>query len=109
MEQHGDIHHIFPQKYLQKYGIKERSQYNQVANYVYTQSEINIKNIKIKDTAPKEYMAQVKEQCSGGNAVYGGIDSMIKLESKLNANCIPQEIFDMDYTHFEEFLENVAT
>lgn len=38
--------------------------YNQIANYVYTQSEINI---KIKDQAPKEYMAQVKEQCTGVN------------------------------------------
>lgn len=47
--------------------------YNQIANYVYTQSEINI---KIKDQAPKEYMAQVKEQCTGVNAVCGGIDSI---------------------------------
>ncbi|MFR7711607.1 MAG: hypothetical protein ACLUZ8_12030 [Gemmiger formicilis] len=29
----------------------------------------------IKDQAPKEYMAQVKEQCTGVNAVCGGIDS----------------------------------
>lgn len=76
IEQRGDIHHIFPKKYLQKCGIKERSLYNQIANYVYTQSEINV---KIKDQAPKEYMAQVKEQCTGGNTVYGGIDSLAKL------------------------------
>lgn len=48
--------------------------YNQIANYVYTQSEINI---KIKDQAPKEYMAQVKEQRTGVNAVCGGIDSFL--------------------------------
>ena len=102
IEQRGDIHHIFPKKYLQKYGIKERGMYNQIANYVYTQSEINI---KIKDQAPKEYMAQVTEQCTGGNAVYGGIDSLVKLEANMAANCIPQEIFDMDYTQFEDFLE----
>jgi len=76
--------------------------YNQIANYVYTQSEINI---RIKDQAPKEYMAQVKEQCTGGNAVYGGIDSLAKLEANMAANCIPQEIFDMDYTQFVDFLE----
>lgn len=102
IEQRGDIHHIFPKKYLQKCGIKERGLYNQIANYVYTQSEINV---KIKDQAPKDYMAQVKEQCSGGNAVYGGINSLVKLEANMTANCIPQEIFDMDYTRFEEFLE----
>lgn len=102
IEQRGDIHHIFPKKYLQKCGIKERGLYNQIANYVYTQSEINV---KIKDQAPKEYMAQVKKQCTGGNAVYGGIDSLVKLEANMFANCIPEEIFDMDYTQFEDFLE----
>ena len=102
IEQRGDIHHIFPKKYLQKSGIKERNCYNQIANYVYTQSEINV---KIKDQAPKAYMAQVKEQCTGGSAVYGGIASMEKLEANLEANCIPKEIFDMDYTQFEDFLE----
>lgn len=102
IEQRGDIHHIFPKKYLQKCGIKERGLYNQIANYVYTQSEINV---KIKDQAPKEYMAQVKEQCTGGNAVYGGIDSLEKLEVNMASNCIPEDIFDMDYARFEEFLE----
>lgn len=102
IEQRGDIHHIFPKKYLQKCGIKERGLYNQIANYVYTQSEINV---KIKDQAPKEYMAQVKVQCTGGNAVYGGIDSLEKLKVNMAANCIPEDIFDMDYTRFEEFLE----
>ena len=94
IEQRGDIHHIFPKKYLQKCGIKERGLYNQIANYVYTQSEINV---KIKDQAPKDYMAQVRKQCADGNPIYGGIDSLEKLEANMEANCIPQEIFDMDY------------
>lgn len=102
IEQRGDIHHIFPKKYLQKCGIKERGLYNQIANYVYTQSEINV---KIKDQAPKDYMAQVRKQCADGNPIYGGIDSLEKLEVNMKANCIPQEIFDMDYTLFEDFLE----
>ena len=102
IEQRGDIHHIFPKRYLQKCGIKERGLYNQIANYVYTQSEINV---KIKDQAPRDYMAQVRKQCVGGNAAYGGIDSLQKLEENLTANCIPSEIFNMDYTNFEEFLE----
>lgn len=102
IEQHGDIHHIFPKKYLQKCGIKERGQYNQIANYVYTQSEINI---QIKDQAPKDYMTRVKRQCIEGNTDYGGINSLEKLKANMEANCIPLEIFDMDYTQFEEFLE----
>ena len=102
IEQHGDIHHIFPKKYLQKCGIKERGQYNQIANYVYTQSEINI---QIKDQAPKDYMTRVKRQCIEGNTDYGGINSLEKLKANMEANCIPLEIFDMDCTQFEEFLE----
>ena len=78
IEQRGDIHHIFPKRYLQKCGIKERSLYNQIANYVYTQSEINV---KIKDQAPKDYMAQVKQQCIDGSAIYGGIGSLEKLQA----------------------------
>ena len=46
IEQRGDIHHIFPKKYLQNNGVNNRKDYNQIANFVYTQSEINI---KIKD------------------------------------------------------------
>lgn len=102
IEQRGDIHHIFPKKYLQKCGIKERGLYNQIANYVYTQSEINV---KIKDQAPKDYMSQIKEQCTAGNIIYGGIDSLVKLKTNMEANCIPQEIFMMDYTQFENFLD----
>ncbi|ASD06968.1 hypothetical protein CD797_32410 [Pseudomonas aeruginosa] len=43
---HGDIHHIFPKNFLKQRGL--RSKYNQVANYVYVQQEVNI---KIGDTA----------------------------------------------------------
>src|SRR5690606_33934700 len=34
----GDIHHLFPKDYLKKNGMG-RGQYNQIANYVYMQSE----------------------------------------------------------------------
>lgn len=39
VEQHGDVHHIFPKQYLKENGLS-RGMYNQVANYVYVQSEI---------------------------------------------------------------------
>jgi hypothetical protein len=38
----GDIHHVFPRGYLKKHGMT-RGRYNQIANYVYMQSEINIR------------------------------------------------------------------
>lgn len=102
IEQRGDIHHIFPKKYLQNCGINSPSRYNQIANYVYTQTEINI---RIKDQAPKEYMADIRKQCEGGDMQYGGIQSMEKLKENLAANCIPEEIFDMDYNDYDTFLK----
>lgn len=102
IEQRGDIHHIFPKKYLQNCGINSPSRYNQIANYVYTQTEINI---RIKDQAPKEYMADIRKQCEGGDIQYGGIQSMEKLKENLAANCIPEEIFDMDYNDYDTFLK----
>jgi hypothetical protein len=97
----GDIHHIFPKDYLRKNGMK-RSQYNQIANYVYMQSEINI---KIGNKAPKEYFADLIQQCSGGGLKYGGINSLEELKENLGMNCIPESIFTMTFENYEEFLE----
>ena len=101
IEQRGDIHHIFPKKYLQRNGINSRKDCNQIANYVCTQSEINI---KIKDDAPCDYMAWMKQQVSGEGSFYGGISSMEDLEAKLTENCVPIEFMHMDVFDFQVFL-----
>lgn len=100
--QRGDIHHIFLKRYLQNHGIKDKRNYNQIANYVYTQSEVNI---KIKDNAPKDYMSAAKKQCETKDPVYGGITSEEKLKENLRQNCIPEEIFDMDDQQYDHFLD----
>lgn len=102
IEQRGDIHHIFPKKYLQKNGVNNRKDYNQIANYVYTQSEINI---KIKADAPCEYMALMKAQISGDGLHYGGITDEDDLKRNLAENCVPEEFMDMDIRGYTEFLE----
>ncbi len=102
IEQRGDIHHIFPKKYLQKNGIDNRKDYNQIANYVYTQSEINI---KIKDDAPCDYMARMKQQVSGEGSFYGGISSMEDLEANLAENSVPIEFMGMNVFDFQAFLD----
>ncbi len=102
IEQRGDIHHIFPKKYLQKNGVNNRKDYNQIANYVYTQSEINI---KIKDDAPCEYMALMKAQIVGEGLHYGGITDESDLKRNLAENCVPEEFMDMDIWGYAEFLE----
>ena len=101
IEQRGDVHHIFPKAYLQKRGITSKGMYNQIANYVYMQSEINI---KIKDKAPNVYFGEVKKQCEDGNLIYGSIDNMDELIDNLNQNAIPLDIFDMDVNSYQEFL-----
>ena len=89
IEQRGDIHHIFPKKYLQKNGVNNRKDYNQIANYVYTQSEINI---KIKDTAPRDYMSNMKSQISGAGSYYGNINNAEDLDANLSENCMKEEL-----------------
>ena len=102
LEERGDIHHLFPKKYLMKNGISSKGMYNQIANYVYLQSEINI---KISDTAPKEYMSVVLNQCKTGTPVYGGITDMQVLKENLLENCIPDGFEHMGIDDYPAFLE----
>ena len=106
IEQRGDIHHIFPKKYLQKNGVDNRKDYNQIANYVYTQSETNI---KIKDDAPCEYMARMKQQVAGEGTYYGGITAMDDLRANLAENCVPESFMDMDIFDYQVFLDSRRT
>ncbi|MCD6239432.1 MAG: DUF262 domain-containing protein [Thermotogae bacterium] len=101
ISQRGDIHHIFPKDYLKSKGLK-RSEYNQIANYAYTQSEINI---KIGKKSPKEYLSDVFKQCEGGELKYGGISNKQMLLQNLKENCIPEDTKDMEFEQFEHFLE----
>lgn len=101
IDQRGDIHHIFPREYLKDKGFK-REYYNQIANYVYAQTEINI---KIGKKAPKDYFAEIQKQCNGGQLIYGGICSTSDLKVNLQQNCIPEEVATMDSVDFKKFLE----
>lgn len=96
----GDIHHIFPRDLLKKAGLS-RSQYNQIANYAYTQEEVNI---KIGNKPPRDYFADIHEQCSGGPLKYGAIADTNTLKANLAANCVPETIIDMGVEQFDDFL-----
>ena len=96
----GDVHHIFPRQYLKKYNFS-RGDYNQIANYVMAQSEVNI---AIGAKSPKIYLAEVLEQCRSGNLRYGAIDSEKDLLKNLEENCIPKEIFQMEKDNYQQFL-----
>lgn len=97
----GDIHHIFPRNYLKKRGLP-RGRYNQIANYVYMQQEVNI---KVGDKAPDIYFKELENQCNGGELKYGAIDNIKELNKNLNSHCIPESIFNMNIDNYEDFLE----
>ncbi|MDD4898175.1 MAG: DUF262 domain-containing protein [Methanocellales archaeon] len=101
ISQRGDIHHIFPRDYLKSKGLK-RGDYNQIANYSYTQSEINI---KIGKKSPKEYLSDVFKQCEGGELKYGGINDKQMLSQNLKENCVPEDSKDMEFEQFDGFLK----
>lgn len=96
----GDIHHLFPKDYLKKHGL-DRGKYNQTANYVYMQSEINI---KVGNKPPKDYFKILQEQMANGTLSLSGIHHDDALQDNLKANCIPVEIIDMDIDHYQDFL-----
>jgi hypothetical protein len=102
IEEKGDIHHIFPKDYLKKSGISNRGKYNQVANYVYMQSEINI---RVKNKAPNVYFQELLKQCGTGELNYGGILEEEMLRQNLESNCIPESIFEMTFGDYEDFLK----
>ena len=64
----SDVHHVYPRNHLKKQGLA-KGRYNQIANFVLAQSEINI---AIGDKAPEIYFANLAKQCDGGAKKYGG-------------------------------------
>ena len=101
LEQRGDIHHIFPKAFMKKNG-KSWGDYNQVANLVLMQQEINI---RIGQKAPEEYMQAVLQSAYDGTFRFGALTSREELDSNLAENGIPQMIFESGLDDFDAFLE----
>ncbi len=97
----GDVHHIFPKKYLIKNGINYKSKYNQIANFTYLDTQINK---LISDDAPNKYFQIVFDQCDTKSPMYGNITEKDVLSQNLVQNCIPQNIVSMTSDDYETFL-----
>ena len=97
----GDVHHIFPRAYLKSNGIDNKLKYNQVANYIYLDTQINK---AISDDAPYVYFSKAKNQCETKDIVLGNISDKELLESNLKENCIPANIDTMDALSYDSFL-----
>ncbi len=96
----GDIHHLFPKDYLKKYGL-DRSKYNQIANYVFMQTEINI---KVGNKPPKDYFELVNKQMHENNRQVSGLATAQELLENLKMNCVPPEILQMSIDNYNDFL-----
>jgi hypothetical protein len=97
----SDVHHVYPQKHLKGQGLS-KGKYNQIANFVLAQSEINI---AIGARAPEVYFAELAEQCNGGKKRFGGITDLADLRGNLRASCIPDTMLDGDVPSYDDFLE----
>jgi hypothetical protein len=95
-----DVHHVYPKKHLKQLG-KSRGEYNQIANFVLAQSEINI---AIGAEDPKGYFKVLAKQVDGGKKKYGGITDEKELRTNLRAHCLPESLLDGDVPEYEEFL-----
>jgi hypothetical protein len=96
-----DVHHIYPRNYLKGQGLP-RGRYNQIANFVLAQSEINI---AIGDKPPDRYFAELADQCSGGPVRYGGITDAEQMRANLRAHCIPESMLNGQIPEYSQFLD----
>ena len=93
-------HHVFPKNYLKKHGLGP-SRYNQIANLVVMQAEINV---AIGDKAPSEYFRVLQEQCETATPILGGIAELAEIRANYQANCLPDGMEEMDHDDYEDFL-----
>ncbi len=97
----GDVHHIFPKAHLINNGINNKTKYNQVANYIYLDTQVNK---AISDDAPMIYFTKAKQQCESKQIELGNISDAALLAENLAENCIPDNIYTMDVSSYDQFL-----
>ena len=98
----GDVHHIFPRNYLKQNGVTSKVKYNQVANYIYLDTQVNK---AISDNAPNIYFSKAWQQCKDKNVVLGNISDNDLLLKNLEENCIPSNVKNMTVIDYEVFLQ----
>ena len=96
----GDVHHIFPKEYLKKNGFDDKSMYNQVANYTYLDTPVNI---AVGKKPPEEYFGKAISACSGENKDGWAITDEADFWKNLDENCIPREVAKMTAADYPDF------
>jgi hypothetical protein len=96
--QRGDHHHIFPKDVLKKQGI-EKSQQNQVGNFVFAETTINL---AIGAKHPSDYFGLLVEQCGKAKEpAIGSITSKSELTANLAAHAIPSWVLSASKKEFD--------
>lgn len=98
----GDVHHLVPKDYLRKNGVNDRRDYNQVANYVMTETAINI---RIGNREPAQYLAEVEQQIASQTPTLGEIKSEADLALTFQDNAVPLSLRETTFVNYETFLE----
>ena len=96
-----DVHHVYPKKHLRAEGLS-RGRYNQIANFVLAQSEINI---AIGGKDPETYFRELADQSSGGSKKYGNITDAAELRANLRMSCVPESLLEGEIPEYDNFLE----
>lgn len=81
-------HHLFPRKYLQRIGIKEKRLINLVANYALVEWS---DNIKISDKAPQTYVPELEQRFTAAAA---------ELQQMYEWHGLPERWYELDYHTF---------
>ncbi len=99
----SDVHHIFPKNYLQSTEVLNvRSIYNQVANYTFLDTPVNI---KVGNKAPNVYFKEAFDSATESGMVFGSPMSLDELKKNMAMNCIPLDIVNWDFNQYiHEFL-----
>jgi len=79
-------HHLFPRKYLERQGITDRRDINQVANYALVEWH---DNIDISDRSPAEYAPKYERRFPPE-----------KLREMYRYHALPERWYDMEYSTF---------
>ena len=98
----GDVHHIFPQNYLQESGISRKKDQSQIANLVVMRRGTNI---RLSDTPPSAYFSELQVGFKEGELPYGDLENPVDLQTNLRAHCIPFDGMDISiFENYNEFL-----
>ena len=80
-------HHLFPKAYLERIGIKDDRDRNQIANFAYIEWE---DNMTVGDDAPSEYFKEIFDRKIDKN----------EQEKAMKYNALPEKWYDMSYKDF---------